>query len=334
MSYKLSGVSWEITSKCNLHCIHCISSAGQEKPNELSTQEGLKLIEELSDLGCQFIALSGGEPFLRKDWGVLARKARDLKMDIAILSNGTVISDDDIDVLYYLEPSSAMFSLDGVRATHDTIRGQPGAFDRTINVVNKCAKRGVKTSVSTTLNQRNKSELNDLLSLLSGRGIQAWQIGIALPGGRLPPEDVLSERDYYALAEQIVALRKKRNTNPKIVEGDCFGCYSRLSPYLDMQKWPGCQCGISMLSIESDGGVKGCPNVKQMEGNIRQTSIKDIWNDRNAFAYNRRFDSSMLRGDCTLCKYGNICRGGCPVNCRTASGGPYCLHKIETVGYD
>ena len=60
-------VAWELTLACNMNCMHCGSSAGQTRPNELTTKEALDLCDQLNELNAKFINLTGGEPILRKD---------------------------------------------------------------------------------------------------------------------------------------------------------------------------------------------------------------------------------------------------------------------------
>ncbi len=71
-----SAVVWEITFACNMRCIHCGTSAGKRRPDELTTEEALNLIDELAELGSEAITISGGEPLLRDDWPLLADGSR------------------------------------------------------------------------------------------------------------------------------------------------------------------------------------------------------------------------------------------------------------------
>jgi len=142
--YRLDSAVWEITLKCNINCLHCGSSANSNKRiNELSTDEALDLIEQLADIGCKRVVLSGGEPFLRKDWAVLALRIRDLGMNVTFISNGYVVNDDTVDLLKVINPSGVGISLDGGCAeTHDYIRGKKGVFDRAVSALNKLSKAG------------------------------------------------------------------------------------------------------------------------------------------------------------------------------------------------
>ena len=68
---------WEITLSCNMHCMHCGSSAGKARVNELSTKEILDVCKKLNQLGTGLVTLIGGEPFLRKDWYRIAQEIKD-----------------------------------------------------------------------------------------------------------------------------------------------------------------------------------------------------------------------------------------------------------------
>lgn len=336
--YKLDSVVWEITLRCNIHCLHCGSSAdSRTRENELSTEDALDLIEQLADLGCKRIVLSGGEPFLRKDWAVLALRIRDLGMNVTFISNGYVVDEDIVDLLKIIEPSGVGFSLDGGCAeTHDYIRGKKGVFDRCIKALNLTSKAGMYSSAVTSVHKKNIGELDKILDLLIDNGVRAWQIQTATPQGRMPRELALDADEFYSLAQYIADKRKKYKNIIDIFEADCIGYYSILSKDLYYTKWQGCQAGMRVLGIESDGTVKGCLSLhgdEFVEGNIRTRSLADIWNNKNSFKLNRRFSPDKLQGYCKDCKWGSLCRGGCSEKSTSYTGSryesPFCLYKYE-----
>lgn len=337
--YNLGLAVWEITSKCNLNCVHCINESGESRePDAFSTEEGLILIEQLAELGCNDLVLSGGEPFIRKDWAILAQKVRALGMGLHFMTNGLLINDDVINILKNLGISSVSFSLDGASPeTHDFMRGKPGAFDKLIATIEKAVRSGITVTVCTTVTRKNFHEIEKIINLLIRLGVSVHQIQLGKLQGRMPADLVLDEREYYSLAEQVVKFRRRYLNKIKIVEADCIGYYSKLSPELEIKTWTGCQCGLGIVCIESGGGVKGCPHRHDTEGNCKETPLKEIWNDNSKFAYNRRFSRDRLKGYCKECSYGNLCRGGCSVNTCSSRGTdketPYCLYKIEKYGY-
>ena len=153
-------VVWETTLRCNLRCSHCGSKAGKPRKNELTTEEGLKLLEDLAELDTQDVCLMGGEPFLRKDWYILAKKIKELGMRLMLISNGYSINQNIINKLIELQPDSVSTSLDGgIPETHDKIRGVKGSFDRVKKYIRLSKEANLPTTVITTVSKLNYKEL-------------------------------------------------------------------------------------------------------------------------------------------------------------------------------
>jgi len=333
--YKLYTATIEITRRCNAKCIHCIVDAGLEKPEELTTEQILKLIEDLSDLGCKNIALTGGEPFLRKEWPLFLSKITSLDMQPIFMTNAMLINDDVINILKLYPQTGFGISLDGPdEATHDYVRGVKGIFKHFCETIKKLKDAGLYVAVPTTVMQSNLNKLDDILKLLIDLGVDTWQLQIVKPSERLPKEELLTEEQYYQLAERICQYREKYSDKISIMESDCIGYFSSLQDKLYIKNWRGCECGLYSVSIESDGNVKGCPNMNNSEGNIKTRPFKDIWLDHNSFKYNRCPSIDKLQGYCQECKHKYICRGGCPTNPKTKTQSAYCLYKIEQKGFD
>jgi MoaA/NifB/PqqE/SkfB family radical SAM enzyme len=61
-------VVWNITRRCNLKCVHCYAHARDKSfKDELTTEQGFELIDDLAQFGVPVILFSGGEPLVRKD---------------------------------------------------------------------------------------------------------------------------------------------------------------------------------------------------------------------------------------------------------------------------
>ena len=129
---------------------------------------------------------------------------------------------------------------------------------------------------------------------------------------------------------------KKANHEIAIDVGENIGYYGCLGTELwEDVPYFGCFAGTRVAGIESNGNVKGCLSMPEhfVEGNIRDSSFTAIWNDPNAFAYNRRFTRDTATGFCHDCKYLPLCRGGCTTTSVSASGcradNPYCTYRME-----
>jgi radical SAM protein with 4Fe4S-binding SPASM domain len=333
---KLSDTLFELTLRCNMHCIHCGSSAGYQRENELSADDWINVSNQLADLNCKQITLMGGEPFIRNDWYTIARHIRDRGMNLTIMSNGYFIDEKIINLLRTLEPYAIAISIDGATPkTHDSIRGTPGSFERCIHAIQLLKDANLPTTVVTTIHKMNLHDLQPMRDFLLHRGI-AWQIQMGNPLGRFPKTLTATPEEFYAVAMFIASSRRKYSiTELPITGAHCMGYHSSVLPNIMIGAWRGCHAGMNVLGIQSDGGIKGCLSLPDqfIEGNIREMLISDIWNDEEAFQYTRNFRRTDLNDDCTQCKYGSTCRGGClSASISTTGrthGDPYCLHLIE-----
>ncbi len=339
--YKIKNVVWEITLSCNINCLHCGSNADiNKRPQELSTGEAFGLIEQLADLGTERIILSGGEPFMRRDWSALAQRIINLGMTCNIISNGYVVNNDTIDLLKAVGINYLGFSLDGATAkTHDYIRGKEGVFEHLMWVFKTLKANGFKIAVVSTIHKGNIHELDGIKNVLLDYGVDVWQIQTANIRGRMPKEWAITDKDFYHVAQFIADNRNRYYDILKITEADCTGYFSKLTPFMGIPKWNGCSAGINTIGIESDGTIKGCLSMQHdsyREGNIREKSLKEIWTNPDGFKYNRRFELSDLGGICADCKYGAICRGGCSEKAMSYTGQlhnqPFCLYDMEKKG--
>lgn len=334
--YAPLSVVWETTLACNMKCLHCGSSAGQSRKNELTTQEGLGLCEDLKKLGTRLITLMGGEPFLRKDWHVLAQHIRGLGMNLTIMSNGLLIDEKIVSQLKELDPYAISISLDGgIAETHNSVRKVGNSFERCIRSLGLLRRENLPATVVTTVHKQNFKELPIIRDFILNKGI-AWQIQMANPVGRFPESLMLSKDEFYSVALFIASMRKKYSTKELPIMGaHNFGYHSKILPNITILPWIGCQAGLTGIGIQSDGGVKGCMSLPDsfVEGNIREKNIAEIWNDEKLFSYNRNFKKEYLNGECKDCKHGKRCRGGCLTVSSSLTGknhcNPYCLSLIE-----
>jgi len=335
--YTPQQVVWELTLQCNLHCIHCGSSAGNPRPRELTLQESFQIIKDLAAIQTDGVCLMGGEPFLRKGWHRIAQAVNDAGMKLLIISNGYTVTSDTLSKLTALQPYAVSTSLDGAtRATHDRIRGVRGSHQKVLDFISRLTTAGLPTTVITTVNKLNFNELPAIKDFLLNKHI-AWQVQTATPEGRFTKNLALSKEEFYTLGLFLTAQRKHYTKEElPVIGAHCLGYHSQYLPGLGLSPhWTGCQAGLSIMSIKSNGDVIGCLSTPAtyIEGNVREKRITDIWNDPEAFAYNRKFSKQDLGKNCTGCAFGGTCKGGCMgmsvAFTTTPHNDPYCFHSIE-----
>jgi len=327
---------YEITLRCNMRCIHCGSSAGKNRINELTTEEWNNVTKQLAYLNCKEITILGGEPFLRKDWYEISKEINEYGIKITYITNGLLIDNKTIEKIKKINPKAVAISIDGAKKeTHEKIRRVKGSYNKCFEVISNLQKAGISTTVVTSINKLNFQELPALRNLLINKGI-VWQLQIAIPLGRFKKELLLTKKEFYAAALFIASTRTKYSTKElPIIGSHCFGYYSKKLRNAMVFPWHGCQAGISTIGIQSNGEIKGCLSLPSelIEGNIRKNSISEIWNGPNFCSYNRNFKKSALTNNCVDCKFGKKCRGGCmSVSLGVtgkSNGDPYCLNLIE-----
>ncbi|NMC42311.1 MAG: radical SAM protein [candidate division Zixibacteria bacterium] len=328
-------VVWEITFACNMRCLHCGTSAGKARPDELTTAEALALIDELAALECEVINLSGGEPLLRKDWRQLAERIKHHNMYLHIISNGYLVDDEIVADFKRLQFDNVGISFDGTQKTHDYIRRTPGSHDRAYAAMKRLAEAKVPFCAVTQVSNLNLGEIDDIRRELLEVGCKSWRIQMTTATGRMPKDLTLTLDNYPSFIDKLLAYGKDES-QIQIDVGEnigYFGCKG--TELVGGQPYLGCFAGTRVLGIESDGKIKGCLSMPEefVEGNIRDSSLTAIWNDPDKFAYNRKFTRETARGECYDCQFLPLCRGGCATTSVGASGhradNPYCIYRIE-----
>lgn len=338
---KLTTAVWEITMGCNMRCKHCGSSCAEALPDELNTSEALEVCDQLKDLGLKVITLSGGEPTTRSDWHIIAKRLVDNGIITSIITNGWLIDENFVHNAITSGIRSVCLSIDGLEKTHDFIR-RSGSFNKSIKALKELRKNNISTSVITSINKENICELEELYQLLSDLGVNSWQLQIALPMGNfakrpewlIEPQDILSIIDF---------AYNKIGGKLLIVLADCIGYYSnkdiKVNENFLNDNWSrtGCGAGKHVIGILHNGDIVACTSIRDktlVAGNIREKSLKSIWESPDSFKWNRNFDSSKLKGFCRECRYTERCLGGCSnsrycINGSFESENRYCAYNVE-----
>jgi radical SAM protein with 4Fe4S-binding SPASM domain len=323
-----------------MNCIHCGSDCNCiSKGKELSTNECLEVIEDLSDLKSKLLIFSGGEPLLREDLGTLISACHIQNVPVAIISNAYLVNEETIKKIKAFNLLAYGISIDAAEPLlQDYIRGKKNSFEHVKRAIKLLNENNIPPSIVTTIHKLNYTQLPKIRDFLLENNVRMWQIQYGDNIGRLPKEWKITEAQYCKVARFIYDTQRAYPKEKLFVSGvDVFGYMSKLSKAIQ-GAWCGCVGGIRAVGISANGDVRACLSLqedKYIEGNVRESSFKQIWMDKTKFQANRRFDCSMLTGYCATCKYAAICRGGC-YRAATLNGGrcnPYCLYRFEKEGF-
>jgi radical SAM protein with 4Fe4S-binding SPASM domain len=330
----------ELGLRCNLRCVHCASGSGQSRPEELDLATWQEVVHDLALLGCRAVDLMGGEVLLSPLLDTVGQSLTDVGIPWGILTNGWLLDQQRGEALLALGCRGIGVSLDGATAeTHDGIRGREGSWQRALqamDIVANLPNLDNNRTVLTSANRRNLDELDALADFLEARfpGFR-WQINLtSAEAPRMPPTMRLFPDDIEWVA-QFIDNQRRRNGRLRVSGSHDLG-YFLDDLNLHDYEWSGCPAGIHNLGIQSDGKVKGCLALDERfaVGNVRETPLREIWQDESRMAIYRAFSVKDLGPSCRECVWGSRCKGGCMAYATATTGQPHdhphCLWQRAT----
>ena len=329
-------VIWEITRACDLACRHCRAEAiDWHDPRELSTEEGLDLIDQVHSMGSQVMVLTGGDPAKRDDIFDLIRHGADLGLRMATIPAAT----QKLTPLLIRKLKSAglaqiALSLDGPSAEiHDTFRGVQGAFDLTMKGAEYIRDAGIPLQINTTFSDYNLEYFDEIAELVKSLGVVFWEVFFLVPMGRGKLLKQMSARQFEKLFEKLYNLSREVDYIVKITEAQHYRRYvieqERKNKSLEKNSWDvklpdrmtrdfgpggsighapkGVNAGNGYVFISHTGDIYPSGFLPLTTGDVRNDSLADIYKNHEIFKLLR--DPDRLLGKCGLCEYRTVCGG-------------------------
>jgi radical SAM protein len=344
---------WEVTQSCDLACKHCRAAAQPiAHPDELTNAEGKALIDQIAEMHVPIFVFTGGDPLKRKDVFELIRYAADKGVQVAVTPSATPLLTRE--AMFKLKEAGLVrlgISLDGsTPEIHDTFRGLPGAWERTIQAVEWAKEAGIPVQVHSTISRHNVHDLDNLCALFEKLAIVMWNVFFLVPVGRGQLGDLLSGEEFENVFGKIYELSHRVNFQIKTTEAMHYRRYL-LQHNLEERKMghghphsagpqKGYEAGTptsdahsrtvgwatrrvndgkGFLFVSHTGNVYPSGFLPIHAGNIKQTPLQDIY--RNAPIFKSLRDTSKLEGKCGACEYKEIC-GGSRARAYAVTGDP------------
>jgi radical SAM protein with 4Fe4S-binding SPASM domain len=311
----------EITTACNLRCIHCHTTGGRRADDELTTEEVKRLLDQLAKVReFRMVAFTGGEPLVRDDLFELLAYSKALGFSNTLATNGMLIDDEVAHRLRDCGVVIGAVSLDGVDAeTHDYVRDHPGAFEAALSGIRALQRAGIPLHINITAMEYNVEQLEPMMALVDeldtailimyqlvpvgrGRGIEAAALDLGA-NERLIRFMVHAQREARTIMEPVAGPQYWSFLLHR--DGIKDGPLLRLAE----QVFHGCSAGRGFVYIKPNGEVWPCPFVEVSCGNVRETPFSTIWTESPVFA-DLRAREERLQGQCGECEYRRLC-GGC-----------------------
>ncbi len=309
-----------LSNRCNLACIHCSSNADDCGTLGHTTSEALEIVEQMAAIGVMDVAFSGGEPLLRKDLPRLVAYAGSLGMTTGTSTNGYPLTSSNARKLRGAGLTRLQVSLDGTKAMHDHIRGE-GAFAKAVEAIRRSLDHGLTTHICFTAMRMNAHLLPEMIDLARNLGVDGFNLSQFVPTGRGTLDQGITPAVSRKLLETWLVARRHypgmylstHSAGLAALEPDSADCRG------------GCQAGRSIGCITAEGDVTPCVMFPLVLGNLKDCSLRDIWEQSETVAQLKARD---VGGACGACRYKDRC-GGCRAAAWAVDGDmmaedPYC----------
>ena len=299
----------ELTRNCNFKCKFCFENCDvQNKYEDEPLEKWKKVIDDIYNLGIKKIHFSGGENFMYPHFKEILKYSKEKGLINLINTNGSF---DVSSILNYSD--EFVFSLHGYKEINDEVTGFKGAFERTVNNIEKALNSGKKVSINTVLIKENFENYEKLYSYLNERFKNlTYSPTMAIPCYTGKKFDSLSVPINKENMKKYLEYIKKIGKENFVYK---HGLYGLLGEEEKKMQMPVCAAGKSKLIIKYDGSVYPC-NFFQTEeyfcGNVFEEDLKEIWKNGKGF---KKFRSYYLKenipSECKKCKKHDNCYSGC-----------------------
>jgi AdoMet-dependent heme synthase len=329
-------LAWEITRACALACVHCRAEAiPYRDPNELTTEEGFRLIDQVVELGKPILVITGGDPLMREDvYDLLAyAAARDLR--VALSPSATARATRERLARARAAGTHMLHvSLDGSGPEiHDRFRGVRGSFDRTLRILRDAHDLGFLSQIGTTVSRHNLDDLPAIGERVQEVGVDVWTVFFLVPTGRAQTQQMLDARQHeqvfewlYAFSQRVpfhvrtiaaqhyrrVVLQAQRRESGGAdaaptwqYTGTGFSIEGRHDASAPRQR--GVNDGRGFCFVGHTGEVYPSGFLQVSAGNVREQSLMDLYRGSPLFRALR--DTSQLKGKCGVCEFREVCGG-------------------------
>lgn len=305
-------VLWELTHRCNLHCVMCYNRA-QPEP-ELTTAECLDVLAQLAAAGTLRLTLTGGEILARPDFFTIAERARALGFALDLKTNGTLITPDVADRLAALAPVQVDISLLGATPeTSDRVMGSKNTLARILRGVKLLQMRGVRVKLNTLLLDFNIVERQQMLDMARELGVYYAQVFKVSPADTGSNEAAEHQLSLGQMADVLVADRTPFTKHP---------------PTANTRT---CGVGLSSCLISPYGVVYPCIELRIPAGRLAgagRQPFAEIWAGAPILQQLRARHTRGNLPECQVCPIHSYCEGRCAGLAWKESGDPYRGHAL------
>ncbi len=257
----------EISTRCHLDCVHCYIPYDDRRrpiPSEkrhLDNDEICRVIDELAAAGAMLLTVTGGEIFIRQGIFDVLEHANRRGFILELFTTGMPLNAEKVARLAALNVGNVQISLYSHEAgTHDAVTQSPGSWERSVSAARQLIASGVNVEFACTLMQSNVADTKGMKEL--GEKIRA-----TVSFGYPITSRTDGNRDTHALRTSGPELERAIRDLPEF--------FAKPAPKPADQ--PICPAAVNMCAISASGDVLPCSQFHLPLGNVREQSLKEIW---------------------------------------------------------
>jgi radical SAM protein with 4Fe4S-binding SPASM domain len=296
----------ELTSRCNLRCVHCYLGSQQEqwekRSQELTTERWMSVIDEIAAAGCLYLSITGGDPMVRRDLPDIYRHARSRGLLVTVLCDGILVSERIIALFKDYPPVAVEVSLYGAtRETYEAITRVPGSYTKCLKGIRRLVEAGIRVKLKTVLMTVNSHEVEAMRRMAADLDLP-FRIDSAifpcLPNNdhtplnlRVSPEEAVCRE----LADPELADEWVRYLDRTAAAEPAEGLYR-------------CGAGVTGFFIDPFGNASPCLMTRQYRRSLADRSFESLWAGELAQLQAKKPREGYA---CNGCEKQRAC-GGCP----------------------
>jgi len=258
----------DVTYRCNERCVHCYLD--HDDHGEMTTDEIKRVLHQAASAGTLILTLSGGEPFLRKDFFEILAYARALMFSVKIKTNGLLIGAEQARSLRELHVSEIQVSIYSHRPeVHDGITKVRGSLKRSLTAIRFLRDQGLTTVIACPLMRANISDYPEVQAL-------AAELGVAFTMD--PTITPKIDGDHSIVQHRLLQSQIAEVFQDATLVGDVHEFCKPAGPTTDdlLDSVP-CSAGHTSVYVSPYGEVYPCVQFPVNCGNVRELALGEIW---------------------------------------------------------
>lgn len=259
-----------VTGVCPCRCGHC--SYGSRPATQMSLEKLFTIINELKQLGCCTLGLTGGEPMMRTDLEQLVAAAKP-ELATMVFTTGWGMSQERAYRLAEAGLDTLTVSLESVTPEkHDQVRQKAGSFEKALAAIKAAQQAGLYVAMSSmaTREAMNSGEIERVYQFAKELGVGELRINPPIATGAFAGqlEKMLSQEELDAQEDFIAS-------HNQLPDGPAVSSFAHFESF----KLFGCGAGFHHLFIDAEGNVCPCDLTPLSFGNLHKNSLVEIWQD-------------------------------------------------------